>query len=254
MSINLIRRGGAAVLSIDRPEAKNALSRALVDELDAHLLQILSTPSARVLILHGEGHFAAGADIREMADCSPDEAMDFSFSPVFNRLAALPIPTIAAIEGFALGGGLELALCCDLRIAGRTARMGFPEITLGIMPGAGGTIRAPRLLGAARALELIYTGEVIPADRALALGLVNRVVDEGTALEEALALAERIARFSPVALRTAKQSVLRGLDEPDAEWAVAREAQLWSGLFATSDQREGMAAFLEKRRPVFTGR
>ena len=253
MYIKVERRGPVAVWSIVRPQAMNALSRQLVDELDQRLEELSEQPEVRALVLYGETNFAAGADIKEMLSCTPSEAEQFAFSPTYDKLENLPIPTIAAMEGYALGGGLELALACDLRLAAEDARMGFPEIKLGIMPGAGGTIRAPRLIGAARAKELIFTGATITAQRAWEMGLVNTVVPKGTALAEGEKLAEKLARCAPIALRTAKQTIRDGLEQADMRAGMALERQRWSQLFATADQKEGMAAFLEKRRPVYTG-
>lgn len=245
--------GGVARITLCRPEVRNALSRALVDELEEALGALEKAPEVKALILCGEGDFAAGADITEMADASPEEALAFAFSPVFNRLAAFPLPTIAAIDGYALGGGLELALACDLRIAARTARLGLPEITLGIMPGAGGTARLPRTIGRSRALEMIYTGEVLTGEQALALGLVDRLAEED-ALAEAESLAVRIVKRSRVALTAAKKAVLSGWREADVDKAAQQETPQWAALFASYDQKEGMRAFLEKRKPVFEDR
>lgn len=244
---------GVAFLSIDRPEALNALSREIVDEIDVFVTKLAQDSSARVLLICSEKNFAAGADIKGMADCSEEEASAFSFSPTYHKVAALAIPTIAAIDGFALGGGMELALTCDFRIASEKAKMGFPEINLGIMPGAGGTIRAARCMGTSAAMELILTGKIIQADRALELGLVSRVVPPEKLLEEAGSLAQELARKAPVALRTAKATILRGAEIADTELAVELESKNWAGLFATADQKEGMRAFLEKRKANFIG-
>ena len=253
MNIKLEKKGAVGILSIVRPEAMNALSRQLVDEMDQSIEQVLADKEIRALILYGEKNFAAGADIKDMVDCTPAQAEAFVFSPTYDKLEALPIPTIAAMEGYALGGGLELALACDLRLAAENAMMGFPEIKLGIMPGAGGTIRAPRLVGPAKAKELIFTGAPVTAQEAWRIGLVNRVVPEGTVLAEAEKLAEKLARCAPVALRTAKQTIQDGLKLPGIAGGIVLEKKNWSSLFATSDQKEGMRAFLEKRPPVYTG-
>jgi enoyl-CoA hydratase/carnithine racemase len=242
-----------AYLSIDRPEALNALSREIVDEIDAFVSLLERDHDVRVLVIRSEKNFAAGADIKDMADCSERQASAFSFSPTFNKLARLAIPTIAAIDGFALGGGMELALACDFRIASEKAKMGFPEINLGIMPGAGGTIRAARAAGTSAAMELILTGKIIKADRALELGLVGRVVPAEKLAEEAEALANDLAEKAPVALRTAKRTILMGAEIADEEEAVALESKNWAALFCTADQKEGMKAFLEKRKANFIG-
>lgn len=240
-----------AVVSIKRPEALNALSREIVDELDGLIEGIKADKDIRCLVLHSEKNFAAGADIKGMIDCDESSARDFAFSPTFNKLDTIGIPVIAAIEGYALGGGMELALTADIRIAGKSAKMGFPEVTLGIFPGAGGTIRAPRLIGPAFAKELIFSGDAVSADRALTMGLVNRVVDDEAVLEEAMKLAGRIARRGPVAVAMAKEVIDKGLDEPDLLKAVLIETEQWPKLFRTKDQKEGMTAFVEKRKPVF---
>lgn len=250
-TIKTERRGDVAVLSVDRPEALNALSRSIVNQIDAFIDGL--DDSIRALLVYGETNFAAGADVRGMMDCDEEGARAFAFSSTYNKLAALKIPTVAAIDGFALGGGLELALACDLRIASNRAKMGFPEINLGIMPGAGGTVRAARCIGVSAAMELIFTGQTIRADRALALGLVNRVVPAEELLPEALALAEQLAQKAPVALRTAKETILRCARIPDEAEAVALEGRNWAGLFGTADQKEGMRAFAEKRKAAFTG-
>lgn len=245
---------GVAVVSIRRPEALNALSREIVDELDALLDTLAADSAVKCLVFYNEKNFAAGADIKAMADCDPAGAAEFSFSPTFNKLAAFPVPTVAAIEGYALGGGLELALCCDIRLCAEGARLGFPEITLGIMPGAGGTVRAPRLLGAGRAMEMIFTGSPLTAQEALHAGLVNRVTAPEELSEAAMKLGRRIAAQSRVALTTAKRTILAGLAAPDVERGVEIEAANWAGLFSSHDQKEGMHAFMEKRKPVYEDR
>ena len=205
-----------AILSVVRPEALNALSREIVDEMGEAIDTIEKDQDIY------------GADIKKMADCDEDGAKAFCFSPVYDRIAELPIPTIAAIEGYALGGGMELALCADIRIAGESAKMGFPEVTLGIFPGAGGTIRAPKLIGPAFAKELIFSGEQISAERALQMGLVNRVASDDAVLEEAKKLAAKIAKRGPVAVRMVKDVITRGLEMGDVKAGTAYEAQQWA--------------------------
>ena len=229
-----------AIISIDRPEALNALSRSIVDEIDKLVDQIQADPDIRCVVLHSEKNFAAGADIKGMAECNEEEAKVFSFTPTFNKIEKMPLPVIAAIEGYALGGGMEFALTADIRIAAKTAKMGFPEVTLGIFPGAGATIRAPRICG-----------DAVSADRALQMGLVNQVVDEGEALAAAMKMAGRIAKRGPVAIRMVKDVVARGIQEPDMEKAIDIETKAWPKLFNTEDQKEGMRAFIEKRKPVY---
>lgn len=239
------------ILSIERPRAYNALSRQVVDELDAALEEVSSMSEVRVLVIKSSKNFASGADIREMADCGPKEAEKFSFSSTFDKLARLPLPTIAAIEGYALGGGLELALACDMRIASADAKLGFPEITLGIMPGAGGTVRLPRIVGEAKAKELIFLGEPITAGTAMDIGLVNQVVSPERFDEVVEAWAECLSTRSKTALAAAKKTIDECRWEEDEERAVAVERRNWAALFQGSDQKEGMRAFLEKRPPRF---
>lgn len=252
--VTLIIEEGIAVISVIRPEALNALNREIVDEMDKLIDRVSEDSSVRCLIFYSEKNFAAGADIKAMAECDEEGAKTFAFSPVYNKIADLPLPTIAAIEGYALGGGMELAMTCDMRIAGESAKMGFPEVTLGIFPGAGGTIRVPKVVGEAFAKELIFTGDAVGAERALQMGLVNRVVADGKAYEEALKLAKRIAKRGPVAIRMVKDVIRRGLEEPEQNRAIEIEAEQWAKLFNTYDQKEGMKAFIEKRKPVFENR
>lgn len=252
--IKLVKEGHVAILSVVRPEALNALSREIVDEMDQVLEELKEDKDIYCLIFHSEKNFAAGADIKKMADCDEEEAKAFCFSPVYDKIAEYPIPTIAAIEGYALGGGMELALCADIRIAGEGAKMGFPEVTLGIFPGAGGTIRAPKLIGPSYAMELIFSGEQIPASRAKEMGLVNRVVPDEEVLEEAKKLAGKIAKRGPVAVRMVKDVIIKGLQMGDVKEGTAYEAQQWAKLFNTYDQKEGMHAFMEKRKPTYENR
>ena len=252
--IKLVKEGHIAVLSVVRPEALNALSREIVDEMDQVLEELKEDKDIYCLIFHSEKNFAAGADIKKMADCDEEGAKAFCFSPVYDKIAEYPIPTIAAIEGYALGGGMELALCADIRIAGEGSKMGFPEVTLGIFPGAGGTIRAPKLIGPSYAMELIFSGEQIPASRAKEMGLVNRVVPDEEVLEEAKKLANKIAKRGPVAVRMVKDVIIKGLQMGDVKEGTAYEAQQWAKLFNTYDQKEGMHAFIEKRKPTYENR
>lgn len=242
------------IVSINRSKALNALNREVVTELEELIKTIRNMEEIRVLIIGSGKHFAAGADIRSMVDCSVEEAKEFSFSKIFDQLADLEIPTIAAIEGFALGGGLELALACDLRIASKTAKMGFPEINLGIMPGAGGTIRGPRLLGGCRAKELILLGEIIEATRAEQMGLVNKVVEPEELMDKAMEWAKKLSEKAPIALRVAKATIDAGLDNSKCSDAMEIEGKNWAELFSTEDQKEGMSAFIEKRVPVYQGK
>ncbi len=245
---------GTAILGIDRPEAFNALNREIVDEIDEAIENIRGDKDIKVLILHSEKNFAAGADIKNMINCDEEAAKKFAFSMTFNKIEDLEIPTIAAIAGYALGGGLELALACDLRLAAKNAKLGFPETGLGIMPGAGGTVRAPRLIGQAKALELILFGRIVSADEAASIGLVNKVSEPNSLLDDAMEWADKICKGAPIALKTAKKTIKAGLGEKDTKSGTAIEAENWARLFTTEDQKEGMAAFIEKRKPVFRGR
>lgn len=253
-TIDIRKEGGIAIMSVHRPEALNALSREIVDEMDVLVDEIIADKDLRVLIIHSEKNFAAGADIKAMIECDEEAAKAFIFSPTYNKIADMEIPVIAAIEGYALGGGMELALTADIRVAGESAKMGFPEVTLGIIPGAGGTIRGPRLIGPAFASELIFTGDMITAEKAHEMGLVNRVIPDEQVLEEAIALAKRIARRGPIAVRLAKKTIRAGLEEKEINKAIDIEAANWASLFTTEDQKEGMRAFIEKRKPEYKNR
>ncbi|MGN0734509.1 MAG: enoyl-CoA hydratase/isomerase family protein [Anaerovoracaceae bacterium] len=245
---------GIALMKIDRPKALNALSRTIVDDMNELLEEIKMDTDIKVLVIHNEENFAAGADIGGMVECDEESAKEFSFSPVFNKLEALEIPTIAAIEGYALGGGLELALACDMRIASEDAKLGFPEINLGIMPGAGGTVRAARLIGAAKAKELILMGGTISACQAEEIGLVNMTVSRDELLSTALKWADKIAQKGAIAVRTAKMTINAAAAECCVTDGIDIESRNWAALFNTEDQKEGMRAFLEKRKPVYKGK
>lgn len=242
-----------AIIKINRPSAYNALSREMIDQLDEELEKIQLDKTIRALIVTGDRNFAAGADIAGMVDCSLSGAKAFSFTVTFSKLENMRIPTIAAICGYALGGGFELALACDLRIASEDAQMGLPEINLGIIPGAGGTVRLPRLIGEAKAKELIYLGSRVNASAALQYGMINKVVQNDKLMEEAMALAQSLAEKAPLALCAAKEAIQCGQGENRLE-AMQKEAEIWSGLFSTFDQKEGMRAFLEKRKPQYQGK
>ncbi|MGI6343461.1 MAG: enoyl-CoA hydratase-related protein [Bacillota bacterium] len=244
---------GIGILTIDRPEALNALNQAVLDELDARLEEIAANRAIKVLIVTGSGRaFISGADIAAMRDMTPTAAEEFSRfgQRVFDKLASLPQPTIAAINGYALGGGLELALACDLRLASEKARLGQPEIGLGIIPGFGGTQRLPRLIGMAAANELLFTGEMINAARAAELGLVSRVTATEELMASAQELAGKIAAKSGATLRLLK-AVLRRSEQRLLDEGLVDEANSFAACYETHDQREGMSAFLEKRPPQF---
>ena len=249
--IRLEQNGHVAVAAIDREKALNALNSAVLDDLDALLDAVRADESIRVLILTGSGDkaFVAGADIGEMASLTKAEGEAFGKkgNDVFLKLERLPIPTIAAVNGYALGGGCELSMACDIRICADTAVFGQPETGLGITPGFGGTQRLARLIGAGMAKQIIYSAKNIKADEALRIGLVNAVYPQEELLPQAIRLAETIARNAPIAVRACKRAIDEGKEVPMDE-AVRIEERLFSSCFETADQREGMGAFLEKRR------
>lgn len=245
---------GIAFVTLQRPQALNALTGELLLEFSLALEFAEADFDVKALIVTGAGRaFAAGADIANIGairDAFTGREFALAGQDVFNSLAALPFPTIAAINGFALGGGLELALACDLRVASRSARLGLPEVGLGLLPGFGGSQRLPRLIGQGRALDLILTARQVEADEALLLGLVNRVEDD--ALEGARALARQILKNAPVALGLAKEAVNRGLGTTLPQ-GLEIEADLFGLAATTEDMREGTSAFLEKRAAEFKG-
>jgi enoyl-CoA hydratase len=253
-SLRVESTDGIAVVTIHRPEARNAINLEVVNEMHAALQTLGDDERTRVLVLTGSGRsaFASGADIRELRDRRAADALRGINSSLFMAVERFPLPTIAAVAGYALGGGCELALACDLRIAGESARFGQPEVGLGIIPAAGATYRLPRIIGAGRARDLILTGRIIDADEALAIGLVNRLVPDERVLEEARATALVMARKGPLALRAVKMALAASVYGPDAGHAAERLAQ--AILFESADKREGMTAFLAGRPPRFTGR
>ena len=248
---------GVAWLTVNRPEKLNALNRAVVREIAAAARRAIENEACGVIVVTGSGEkaFVAGADIAEMSSLDPREAEAFSheLSDSFAVLERSPKPVIAAVNGFALGGGCELALACHLRIAADTARFGQPEVGLGLIPGAGGTQRLPRLVGQGRALDLILTGDAIDAAEALRIGLVERVVPGAELRPSVGAYAAKLLGRSGVALARALEAVVTGAGMSLSE-ALRLEASLFGLGFATEDMREGTAAFLEKRKPRFVGR
>lgn len=250
-------QAGIRTVAIDRPEKLNALNAATLDALHAAFDDAASDPDVRVLVLTGSGEkaFVAGADIAEMSALSAVEGRDFSLrgQRMMRRVERMPKPVIAMINGFALGGGLELAMCCHLRIAADSARLGQPEINLGLIPGFGGTQRLLRLAGRAATLELCLTGAPIDAARALQLGVVNRVVPAAELDQETMALATRLATAAPLALRGLLDCVNVG-GECGIEEGLEYESAQFGLVFSTEDMREGTRAFLDKRKPAFRGR
>lgn len=248
------REGPVALVKINRPRVRNALNQALLADLVATLETLDLDSEVRVIVLTGdERAFAAGADITEMADVSAVEMYLRPQLSRWERLRKIRKPLIAAVSGFALGGGNELAMICDLIVAAETARFGQPEINLGIIPGAGGTQRLARAIGKARAMELVLTGRMMTADEAFAAGLITKVVPSEMFLIEAIRLAQEIAAKPPLAVQLAKDAVLKAFDTT-LETGLEYERRSFNLLFATEDRREGMTAFLEKRAPAFKGR
>jgi enoyl-CoA hydratase len=245
--------GNIGVLTLSRPKALNALNAALLNELNDFVDKIAKDPNVHVLIITGDGKaFVAGADITEMKNDNSLGGLKNGElgSLAFRKIERLAIPTIAAVNGFALGGGCELAMSCDLRVASENAKFGQPEVGLGITPGYSGCVRLPRLIGLTKAKELIYTADMISAADAEKLGVVNKVVPAEQLMETAMALAKKIASKAQLAVRYSKAAINRGY-ETDVDTAIAFENQIFALCFATEDQKEGMTAFVEKRAPQF---
>jgi enoyl-CoA hydratase/carnithine racemase len=246
--------GNVALCRLNRPEARNALSPELMAELASGLEELDSDPEVLCVVIAGSDEaFAAGADIKAMAERSFGETLYNPAASFWKRLAALKTPLIAAVSGWALGGGCELALACDLIVASETAELGQPEITLGIIPGGGGTQRLARVLGKQRTMELVLTGRRIGATEAHEAGLVNVIAKPESWLEEAMELAGKVARRPPIATRLAKQAVIAA-DETSLSAGMEAERRLYELSFATEDRVEGMKAFIEKRKPDFEGK
>lgn len=243
-----------AIVQLNRPEALNALSPALMQELVTALESLDGDPKIRAIVLTGsEKSFAAGADIKEMTLLSASEIKKENPLAVWDRIAAVKKPLIAAVSGFALGGGCELSMMCDIIIASETAKFGQLEINLGIIPGAGGTQRLTHAIGKSKAMEWILSGNIYSAEEALKAGLVSKVTPAAEYLNESKKLALKIAEKSPIALAAAKKAILGSLELPLAQ-GLQRERELFYQLFDTQDQKEGMQAFLEKRKPEFKGK
>ena len=252
--LKIEHKGGITILTISAPKTLNALNSGILKELGDFVGKLDAT--TRVLIITGDGEksFVAGADISEMAHLNEPQGVEFGRlgAQVFRAIETLPIPVIAAVNGYALGGGCELAMACDIRICSNNAKFGQPEVGLGIIPGFSGTYRLPKLIGQGYAKEMIYTGKVIRADEALRIGLVNATYEPEELMAKAMEMAAMMLKNAPVAISLAKQSINEGYDL-DADGAIALENKLFGKCFATSDQKEGMDAFLNKREATFKG-
>ena len=248
---------GIATITVNRPSAMNAMTLNTLQELGAAVQDLSDSPAVRAVIITGAGEkaFIAGGDIAMLRELGPQEARALAHlaQGVCNAIEQSPKPFIAAINGYALGGGCELAMSCDIRLAADTARFGQPEVNIGTLPGFGGSQRLPRLVGKGRALEMVLTGDMIDAQEAYRIGLVNKVVPRTELLDAARSLALKLASKSLVALKLCKEAVVNGV-EMDLRRACGYEAELFALSFATNDQKEGMSAFLEKRAPVFADR
>ncbi len=252
--IIVTKQEGYAIVQLNRPEVLNALNIKLMEELVGALEELDSDGDIRCIILTGnEKAFAAGADIKEMADATAVEMLLRDQFARWDRIRKLKKPLIAAVSGFALGGGCELVMSCDMVIASETAKFGQPEINIGVIPGAGGTQRLTRAVGKVKAMEMVMTGRMISAEEALRWGLINKVVPVEYYLEEARAWAQEIAAKPPVAIRLAKEAVLKAFDTT-IEAGLEFERKNFYLLFASEDQKEGMKAFTEKRKPEWKGR
>ncbi|HUR69638.1 MAG TPA: enoyl-CoA hydratase-related protein [Candidatus Thermoplasmatota archaeon] len=256
VNLRVERDGPIAILTVDRPKALNAMDQATLAELSDAARALDADAGVAIVIVTGAGEkaFVAGADITQMAHFGPREAEDHARKgqAAMSAFERMRKPVIAAVNGYALGGGLELALACDIRIASENAQMGLPEVSLGVIPGFGGTQRLARVVGEGRAKELVLTGRRVKADEALAMGLVNKVVPQAQLLETAKQMARDILANGPVAVRLAKQVIHEGLSVP-LDAGLLLEEKAFGLVFATHDQKEGMKAFTEKRKPSWKG-
>ena len=254
-NVLLEKKGHIAVATINRPKALNALNSQVLEDIDQLVEQVKADDEIRALVITGSGEkaFVAGADIGEMSTLTKAEGEAFGKkgNAVFRKLETLPVPTIAAVNGFALGGGCELALSCDIILASEKAKFGQPEVGLGITPGFSGTQRLPRRVGIAKAKELIFSGKMIKADEAEKIGLVNAVYAPEALMDGALEMAKSFTKNAPIAVKYAKACIDRGI-QTDIDSGIACENELFAMCFATADQKEGMGAFLEKRSAQFT--
>jgi enoyl-CoA hydratase/carnithine racemase len=254
-TVRVVTAEGIAVVTVDRPVVRNALSDRVVAELDEALTALRDDDAVRVVVFTGAGEraFIAGADIGELKDYTPRTALESDLQRLFDRIEDFPKPTIAAVNGVALGGGCELAMACDIRVAAGTARFGLPETALAVLPGAGGTQRLSRLVGTGRAVELILTGRLVDAPEALEIGLVTSVVPVEQLMAEVQRLTGQILAKGPLAVRLAKLVIRAGMDA-DQRTGQVIERLAQALLYASDDKREGAEAFLGKRTPEFTGR
>jgi enoyl-CoA hydratase len=252
--IEVSKQGQLGLIALNRPKVLNAINRPMVSEILDAMEGFEADSGVRAIVLSGKGRaFAAGADIDEMAN---DNAIDFELRNQFkdwDRLAMIKKPIIGAVQGFALGGGFELALCCDLLYAADDAEFGFPEVNLGVMPGAGGTQRLTKLVGKTKAMEWLFTGKRISAREALHHGIVNQLISKELLMEETMKAAEQIANQAPISIRLIKEAILKAVDSPLNE-GMEFERKNFYLLFSTDDQKEGMQAFIEKRKPHFKGK
>lgn len=251
-----IREGGICILTVSAPKSLNALNSRILSEIDYFVMNIdLSEIKALILTGDGEKAFVAGADIAEMKDKTESEAFEFAKlgAAAFKKVEDLEIPVIAAVNGFALGGGCELAMACDIRIASSNAKFGQPEVGLGIIPGFSGTYRLPKLVGPSYAKEMIFTGKLIDAQEALRIGLVNAVYEQADLMDKVMELVKMILKNAPIAVAEAKKCINDNYDM-SAEEAIAYENKGFARCFSTEDQKSGMAAFLAKEKAVFKGK
>lgn len=242
-----------ALIQLNRPKELNALNLQLMQDIKKALMELDNDPKVRAIVITGNDRaFAAGADIKQMAGKTAVDMLKIDQFSTWDQIRKTKKPLIAAVSGFALGGGCELVMQCDMVIASETAQFGQPEIKIGVMPGAGGTQRLPRAVGKVKAMEMVLTGEFIDAQEALRIGLINKVVPVDLYLSEAIKMAQKVAGMSPIAVQMAKESVLKSFEQPLQE-ALYFERKNFYMLFATEDQKEGMAAFVEKRKANFKG-
>lgn len=253
--IDVEKKGSVAVVTLNRPKALNALSKEVLSDLEVAVDDVAADKDINAVVITGAGKaFVAGADIEEMSNMTMVEGKAFGAYgiKIFRKIEMMEKPVIAAVNGFALGGGCELAMSCDIRIASSKAKFGQPEVGLGITPGFAGTQRLPRIVGPGKAKELIYTGKIIDANEAERIGLVNQVVEPEALMDKVMAMAEDIASKAPLAVRFAKEAINRGI-ESDIETGMAIEMDLFAMCFATEDQKEGMNAFMNKRKANYKG-